>query len=263
MWGCSRRALIECAHAPADSRRSAPLRDRPFTLQADDTVPRRSRASASCRRIRSARPPALRTSRFAIGSSGYRAGDLERRYPRLPIEEDFFVNYGFLPREIHALMHPRKAAGNGRGHAGRKAQEVLDFVREKGVVHPREVDAHFEHGKTTNWFGGSSNASTQLLDGMHYRGLLRIARREGGHPALRGARDSCRRPRTSTRTMDRLVDVVVNKYAPLPATTLSGSWSCCFDSRSRTGGLERKHAVIRAKARLPNGQGRGPHVVLA
>ena len=57
---------------------------------------------------------------------------------------------------------------------------MLDFVREHGVVHPREVDAHFAHGKVTNWFGGSSNASTQLLDGMHYRGLLRIARREGG-----------------------------------------------------------------------------------
>ena len=41
--------------------------------------------------------------------AGYRAGDLERRYPRLPIEEDFFVNYGFLPRELHALMHPRIA----------------------------------------------------------------------------------------------------------------------------------------------------------
>jgi hypothetical protein len=38
---------------------------------------------------------------------GYRAGDLERRYPRLAIEEDAFVNYGFLPRATHALMHPR------------------------------------------------------------------------------------------------------------------------------------------------------------
>ena len=28
----------------------------------------------------------------------YRAGDLERRYARLDVEEDFFVNYGFLPR---------------------------------------------------------------------------------------------------------------------------------------------------------------------
>ena len=41
---------------------------------------------------------------------GYRAGDLERRYPRLGIEEDYFVNYGYLLREHHRLMHPRKAA---------------------------------------------------------------------------------------------------------------------------------------------------------
>ena len=27
---------------------------------------------------------------------GYVAGDLERHYPELGIEEDFFVNYGFL-----------------------------------------------------------------------------------------------------------------------------------------------------------------------
>jgi uncharacterized protein YcaQ len=29
----------------------------------------------------------------------YRAGELERRYPRLAIEEAFFINYGFLPSE--------------------------------------------------------------------------------------------------------------------------------------------------------------------
>ena len=33
--------------------------------------------------------------------ANYRAGDLERRYSKLPIEEDFFVNYGFVPREVH------------------------------------------------------------------------------------------------------------------------------------------------------------------
>src|SRR4029079_9404490 len=38
----------------------------------------------------------------------YCAGDLERRYPRLRVEEDFFVNYGFLSTEIQRLMHPRK-----------------------------------------------------------------------------------------------------------------------------------------------------------
>src|SRR6266540_3197551 len=37
----------------------------------------------------------------------YRAGDLERRYAELGLEEDFFVNYGFVSRELQALMHPR------------------------------------------------------------------------------------------------------------------------------------------------------------
>src|ERR1700736_3037312 len=37
----------------------------------------------------------------------YRAGDLERRYATLDIEEDFFVIYGFVTRSLQALMHPR------------------------------------------------------------------------------------------------------------------------------------------------------------
>ena len=39
--------------------------------------------------------------------AGYRAGDLERAYPDLDVFEDFFVNYGFVTRAVHALMHPR------------------------------------------------------------------------------------------------------------------------------------------------------------
>src|SRR5437588_2699115 len=37
----------------------------------------------------------------------YRAGDLERQYAKLRIEEDFFVTYGFVTRSLAALMHPR------------------------------------------------------------------------------------------------------------------------------------------------------------
>src|SRR5450432_3883581 len=42
--------------------------------------------------------------------AGYRAGDLERSYVRLKVDEDCLVNYGFLPRRHLALMHPRVAA---------------------------------------------------------------------------------------------------------------------------------------------------------
>src|ERR1700734_3822449 len=41
----------------------------------------------------------------------YRAGDLERHYAKLDIEEDFFVVYGFLTRSLQALMHPRSDTG--------------------------------------------------------------------------------------------------------------------------------------------------------
>src|SRR5215204_4334884 len=37
----------------------------------------------------------------------YHAGDLERLYATLDIEEDVFVNYGYVTRALQTLMHPR------------------------------------------------------------------------------------------------------------------------------------------------------------
>ena len=37
----------------------------------------------------------------------YLAGDLERRYATLEIQEDFFIIYGFVTRSLQTLMHPR------------------------------------------------------------------------------------------------------------------------------------------------------------
>ena len=153
----------------------------------------------------------------------YRAGDLERRYPRLQVEEDCLVNYGFLPREHLALMHPREPRSVWDDATRRRADEVLAFVRERGPVHPRQVDQHFSHGRVRNYWGGSSNASTQLLDGLHYRGLLRVQRREGGirvyaataHPPTDDS------PEGRARRAAALVDLIVRKYAPLPAASLT------------------------------------------
>jgi uncharacterized protein len=149
----------------------------------------------------------------------YRAGDLERRYAELPIEEDFFVNYGFLPRDTQALMHPRTARDVWTPSKSRQAQVVQDWIAARGVAHPREVNAHFAQGTVSNWFGGSSNATTRLLDDMHYRGLLRIARREGGI-RLYAAREPTPAHADPQAAFDALIDVVIAKYAPLPATTL-------------------------------------------
>lgn len=153
----------------------------------------------------------------------YRVGDLERRYESLAIEEDCLINYGFLPREHLALMHPRQAARPWDAENERKAADILAFVHERGAVHPREVEEHFAHGRVKNYWGGSSNASTHLLDGMHYRGLLRVRRRDSGirvyeavsHPP---SDDS---PEGGTQRAAALIDLVVRKYAPLPAASLT------------------------------------------
>lgn len=155
--------------------------------------------------------------------AGYRAGDLEREYPALGLEEVFFVNYGFVAREVHALMHPRGRLGAWPAPGRGVAQAVLAYVNARGQAHPRDVDAHFAHGPVTNYWGGSSSATTHLLDHLHYRGHLRVVRREGGIriygpaselvPAASGVERRAR--------LDALVDVLVRAYAPLPSATLS------------------------------------------
>src|SRR4029077_16641135 len=100
----------------------------------------------------------------------YRAGDLERHYAKLGLEEDFFINYGFMTSSVHALMHPRIAAlprpgeqysnpwraGRWPAQKRKRAAQLLEFIRERGAAHPREVDQHFSYGSVRNWFGGSS-----------------------------------------------------------------------------------------------------------
>lgn len=189
--------------------------------------------------------------------AGYRAGDLERRFASLDVEEDVVIAYGFVTREVQALMHPRvgkviaTVRGPFRASRQKRAQELLAFVRERGPVHPRQVDDHFSHGTVVNYWGGSSNATTHLLEAMHYTGLLRVARRERGiriyathehGPAPESGAE--RRAR-----IDALVDVIVRLYAPLPARSLAA-----FVRRLRYGvphwGHELTNALQRARERL-------------
>jgi uncharacterized protein YcaQ len=154
----------------------------------------------------------------------YRAGELERRYSRLAIEEAFFVNYGFLPRANLALLHPRGAPPTYDAWDSKmqtRAQEVLAFVRKHGCTPSKDVQAHFDHGHIKRW-GANLNASTHLLEGLHYRGLLRVARREAGARVYQAIEhppqdDS---PETRLARAGRLLDMVVQLYAPLPAASL-------------------------------------------
>ncbi len=153
----------------------------------------------------------------------YRTGDLERGYSELDVEEDVFINYGYVPRCVQALMHPRTATARSAAPRNQRERELLTFIRERGQVHPRDVDSHFSHGTVTNYWGGSSRATTHLLEAMHYDGLIRVARRDQGiriyevrEHAATSAGAAARRAQ-----VDALVDVLVRTYAPLPRASLS------------------------------------------
>jgi len=145
---------------------------------------------------------------------GYRAGDLERRYASLDIEEDVLYAYGFLPRSIWQLLHPRNLKGMSK-----LEKKVLDVVREFGAMHPRELEAHFGNARVINAWGGYSKATTHALEHLHYRGLLRIARREKGIRIYEVA-PPVQEHISPTERLRKLVMVVANILAPVPEASL-------------------------------------------
>src|SRR5215470_1668280 len=89
--------------------------------------------------------------------TGYRAGDLERRFARLGLEEDFLYAYGFMPRDTMRLLHLRDPGTSGRWQVPDDlAAEVLAFVRDQGPTHPADLEQRFGRERAVNGWGGFS-----------------------------------------------------------------------------------------------------------
>jgi uncharacterized protein YcaQ len=147
----------------------------------------------------------------------YRAGDLERRYGELPVEEDYLHNYGFVSRTVHAALHPRPARAKGSRALEAK---VRAFFADKSVVHPREVAAALGTVRVGNAWGGTSAATTQALDRLHFAGALRV------HGRVQGTRvyAACAPAAPAKDAKDRahcLVAAVLALHAPLPSSSLT------------------------------------------
>lgn len=113
---------------------------------------------------------------------GYRVGDLDRNYPDLEVDEDRLYAYGFVARRLRRYLYPRRnwRAADGKFVLTGRAADVLAFVRERGVTHPRDVQAHFGHEQVTNDWGGTSSATTLELERLRHYGYLRVADRVAG-----------------------------------------------------------------------------------
>lgn len=154
----------------------------------------------------------------------YRAGDLERRYAALDIEEDFLYAYGFVSRSVFDLLHPRRPA-----KLSLLERRVLAAIERLGPTHPSALAAEFGTARVVNAWGGYSKATKHALERLHYRGLLRVARRESGirvyevAPAAEGVLPVVERFRTLVLWVARILAPVVERtllasVAPLRRT---------------------------------------------
>jgi uncharacterized protein len=153
-------------------------------------------------------------------TEAYRADHLEQHYPNLPLEEDYFVNYGFLHHNTAALFHPRALRRlKIEQDAPELVPQVLGFVRQHGATHPKDLETHFGKTRVGNYWGGNSNATTRALEGLHHQGLLRVARREKGIKVYEPAQHSHKPLKPEVRAKG-ILDLVLRNYAPLPLPSL-------------------------------------------
>ena len=111
-------------------------------------------------------------------------------------------------------MHPRGGLGAWPSPGPGQARAVLAFVRERGPVHPREVDAHFAHGRVTTTGAAPATPRRTLLDDLHYRGLLRVHGATAASASTRRAARAGGGPLAERRArLDALIDPVVQVRA--------------------------------------------------
>jgi uncharacterized protein YcaQ len=188
----------------------------------------------------------------------YRAGDLERRYSSLAVEEDFLYAYGFMPRRIRKFLYPRfdrTRPGSPFVPTG-LAADVLAFVRERGATHPGVLATQFGRTRAINGWGGFSTASTRALQQLHYHGLLRVQRRERGVRVYEAATiegDST----DPARRLRELILLVTRVLAPIPEVTLRAVIArfahIAPHARSRAGTIEELLAAGRLEAGVVDG----------
>jgi uncharacterized protein YcaQ len=152
----------------------------------------------------------------------YRAGDLERRYRRLGLDEDFLYAYGIMPPETARLLHPRPGPDAAKPYKPRGlAAEVLALVQTQGDTHPADLEAQFGRERATNAWGGFSKETTQVLHELHYHGLLRVVGRRNGI-RLYGMPLQPNEPMAPEERLSRLLLLVLRILSPISERSLRG-----------------------------------------
>lgn len=164
---------------------------------------------------------------------GYRAGDLERKYARLDVHEDFVCNYGFVSSHLRSLIHPRNLpkvlARMQEDHGEVLARLRAELSRHPRGLHPNHFAAHVSNEKTENYWGGKSNLCTHMLDALHYAGEAQVVRREKGIRVYALAQFAPNVAPPEVRAVE-LMRALFLSYAPLSSRGMLWLASYCYRS---------------------------------
>jgi uncharacterized protein YcaQ len=186
--------------------------------------------------------------------AGYRAGDLERRFHRLGLEEDFLYAYGFMPRATARLLHPRDPATSGRLEVPRDlAAEVLAFVRDRGPTHPADLVERFGRERAVNGWGGFSKATTRVLHSLHYHGQLRVAGRRDGIRLYEAAEPHAY-PMAPEERRRQVALLVIGILAPLAEAALAATFNLLGRGTPGLGGWRQTVAALLAAGEIESGE---------
>jgi uncharacterized protein len=185
---------------------------------------------------------------------GYCVDDLEAQYPTLPVIEDMLHNYGFFPRQHITLLYPRKLSTRWQTYMDEHRalrRKVLRYLTDNAEAHPRDVEKFVGASQRVNGWGGTSSASTLMLEGLHREGVARVARREAGQRVYaRAAPVRAKDALSATARGDALIALLVNLYAPLPMRSLTHTISMCgaykpdVDYKARIQAMIRRGALV-------------------
>jgi uncharacterized protein YcaQ len=151
----------------------------------------------------------------------YRAGDLARSYASLQLSEDYLHVHGAMPGELRRLLYPRSIERQWRveKELPQLGSRIVDFIGRNGPTHPRELHRAFGRAAVVNGWGGQSAATTRMLEVLHYRGTLRVVRRDQGIRVYDIA-PVIERPLTPRTRLLRVLELLLGLYAPLPERSL-------------------------------------------
>ena len=145
------------------------------------SFPEFSRLSAAFNRIQFVQADPIRSPARAQDLvlrqrvAGYAAGDLEKKFPDLNLEEGYLFAYGFMMPEVWRNLRFRP-----HGKLKKAERLVLEAVAELGEARPRELSERFGRKSVQNNWGGQSQEAKRILEKLHHHGYLRVSRRENG-----------------------------------------------------------------------------------